>query len=124
MLLRFNNIFDDFDLFVNGYTAYKEDIRTVEKSDKFVIKMQVPGYAQEDIDVSVMKDKILKISGKKQFKEDKLFQNKSSFEKSWTLPRYVDKTNISAKCINGELFVEIPKIKEDKTEEIRKILVQ
>lgn len=94
------------------------DISETDKSYEFEIEL--PGMKREDIEIEVS-DGILTVKGEK--KEEKKEEKKGykkiersygKFERSFTLPQYIDEKNISAKFENGLLNISIPKSPEAK----------
>ena len=98
-------------------------IEVFEKEDKFVVKAEVPGMKEEDIDVSVVGD-TLTIKGERkaesEVKEDDYYcyeRSYGSFFRSIALPS-VDAKNIEASYEDGVLEVSLPKAAEVKPEKI------
>ncbi len=95
------------------------DISETDKSYEF--EVELPGMKREDIEIEV-NDGILTVKGEKreEKKEEKKGYKKiersyGKFERSFSLPQYIDEKNISAKFENGLLNVSIPKSPEAKT---------
>ena len=95
-----------------------------EKEDKFVVKAEIPGMKEEDIDVSVVGD-MLTIKGEKksetEVKEEDYYcceHSYGSFSRSIALPSTVDATKIEAAYENGILEVSLPKAPEVKPKKI------
>ena len=100
-------------------------IDVLEKEDKYVVKVELPGVKEEDIDVSVAGD-MLTISGEKQaeseVKKKGYYYNESSygsFSRSVTMPSSVDAGKIEASYDKGVLEITLPKAPEVKTKKIR-----
>jgi HSP20 family protein len=90
-------------------------IEVFEKKNKFVVKAELPGMKEEDIDVSVDSD-ILTIKGKRQaeseVKEEEYYlceRSYGSFSRSIALPSSVDAKKIEASYEDGVLEVNLPK---------------
>ena len=101
-------------------------IEVFEKEDKFVVKAELPGIKEEDVDVSVVDD-ILTIKGEKktenEVKEEDYYRcerSYGSFFRSIGLPSNVDAKKIEASYEDGVLEVTLPKAVEAK---LRKITV-
>jgi HSP20 family protein len=97
----------------------------LEKENEYLIEITAPGLKKEDIKIELEND-ILRISSEiednKEDKNDGYYRRefyKSSFERSFTIPKIADKNAISAKMEDGILIVEIPKLKEEKSENIK-----
>ncbi len=95
-----------------------------EKDDKFVVKAELPGMKEEDIDVSVVGD-TLSIKGEKktetEVKEEDYYRCErayGSFYRSIPLPSTVDASKIEANFEDGVLEVTLPKSAEVKTKKI------
>jgi HSP20 family protein len=90
-------------------------IEVIEKKDRFLIKAELPGIKEEDINVSISGD-MLTIEGEKRMesetkKEDYYYSEASygSFSRSVSLPSTIDASKISADCSDGVLEITLPK---------------
>ena len=99
-------------------------IEVFEKGDKFIIKAEVPGMKEEDVDVSVVGD-TLTIKGEKkaesEVKGDDYYcceRSYGSFFRSIALPSTVDTKKIEASYDNGVLEVTLPKAAEVKPKKV------
>jgi len=99
-------------------------IEVFDKEDKFVVKAEVPGMKEDDIDVSVVGD-TLTIRGEKkaetEVKEEDYYcceRSYGSFSRSIALPSHVDANKIDADYENGVLEVSLPKKPEVKPKKI------
>jgi HSP20 family protein len=99
-------------------------LEILEKSDKFVIKAEMPGIKEEDIEVSVS-DNTLTIRGEKKAdkevkEEDYYFSETSygSFFRSVSLPSNADAEAIAASIDDGILEVDIPKVADVKPKKV------
>jgi HSP20 family protein len=95
-----------------------------EKDDKFVVKAEVPGMKDEDIDVSVVGDTLM-IKGEKktesEVKETDYYRCErayGSFYRSIPLPSTVDTNKIEANFEDGVLEVTLPKSAEVKPKKV------
>jgi HSP20 family protein len=95
-----------------------------EKEDKFVVKAELPGMKEEDIDVSVVGD-TLSIKGEKkteiEVKEEDYYRCErtyGSFYRSIPLPSTVDANKIEASFEDGVLEVTLPKSAKVKPKKI------
>jgi HSP20 family protein len=95
-----------------------------EKDDKFVVKAELPGMKEEDIDVSVVGN-TLTIKGEKktetEVKEEDYYRcerSYGSFYRSIPLPSTVDASKIEASYEGGVLEVTLPKTAEVKPKKI------
>ena len=99
-------------------------IEVFEREDKFVVKAELPGMKEEDIDVSVVGD-TLTIKGERraetEAKEENYYcceRSYGSFFRSIALPSTVDAKKIEASYDSGVLEVSLPKVAEVKPKKI------
>ena len=93
-------------------------IEVFEKEDKFVVKAELPGMNEEDIDVSVVGE-TLTIKGEKRTESEVKEEDYhccecsyGSFFRAITLPSTVDADKVEARYEAGVLEVSIPKAPE------------
>jgi len=96
-----------------------------ENENEYLVEISAPGLKKEDIKIELEND-VLKISSSVEDKKEEKNENyyrrefyKSSFERSFAIPKGVNKDEISATMNDGILIVEIPKTKEEKKENIK-----
>ena len=124
MLVPRRNNFDLFDNFFNDdFFAKKETslMKTdiIEKKDKYILKMDLPGFSKEDINLS-LKNGYLEVSAKvekeeKNDEEEKYLHRERFYgecERSFYVGDDVNKENIEAEFKDGILFIEVPKKEE------------
>jgi HSP20 family protein len=99
----------------------------VETDEHFVLKADLPGLAEEDVNVEV-EDNVLTVSGERNAEhEDKregyvrVERSYGAFRRSLTLPEGVDPEGVSASFDKGVLEVRIPKPEERKP---RRVAIQ
>lgn len=99
-------------------------IEVFEKEDKFVVKAELPGMKEEDIDISVIGD-TLTIKGERkaesEVKEEDYYcceRSYGSFSRSIAVPSNVDAKKIEASYEDGVLEVILPKAPEVKPKKI------
>ena len=99
-------------------------IDVFEKEDKFVVKAELPGMREDDIDVSVVAD-TLTIKGEKkteaEVKEDDYYhceRSYGSFFRTVALPSHVDAKKIEASYEEGVLEITLPKVPEVKPKKV------
>jgi HSP20 family protein len=99
-------------------------IEVFEKKDKFVVKAELPGMKEDDIDVSVIGD-TLTIKGERktesEVKEEDYYcceRSYGSFSRSIALPSSVDAKKIEANYGDGVLEVSLPKSPEVKAKKV------
>jgi HSP20 family protein len=105
--------------------AFSPTLDVVEKEDKFVVKLELPGVKEEDVDVSVAGD-MLTIAGEKQaeseVKKKGYHYSESSygsFSRSVTMPSAIDTSKIEANYDKGVLEITLPKALEVKSKKIK-----
>ena len=108
-------------------SAYVPAFEVKETNEAFVLKADIPGVAESDVDIAVHNN-ILTISGTRNAEERKegdsfaLYERQyGSFSRSFSLPDTADGERVEAKLENGVLALTIWKKAEAKP---RKILVQ
>jgi HSP20 family protein len=107
--------------------AWTPALDVSETQDRFVIQVELPGVAPEDVDISV-ENSMLTVQGERRFynemKEDdfvRVERRFGSFARSITLPSTADPEAIQASFDAGVLTIEVPKKEEAKP---RKIQIQ
>jgi len=95
-----------------------------EKADRFVVKAELPGMKEDDIDVSVVGD-TLSIRGEKktetEIKDEDYYRcerSYGSFYRSIPIPSNVDANKIEASFEDGVLEVALPKSAKVKPKKI------
>jgi len=118
---RFGNGIDQNEA-THGNWAPAVDI--FEQGDDLVIRAEIPGVDKEDIDIDV-ENNTLTIRGERKrdeaFKRDNAYRMEriyGSFARSFTLPRTVDASGITAGYKNGVLELMLPKAEEAKPKKI------
>jgi len=99
-------------------------IELIERDDRFVVRAELPGMKEEDIDVSVVGD-TLTIRGEKKASTEVKGENYyccersyGSFFRSIALPSTIDAKKIDANYEDGVLEVSLPKAAEVKPKKI------
>ena len=99
-------------------------IDVVEEDDKYLVKAELPGVDEKDINVSISGN-ILTIDGEKEMKsegkKDGYHYSEStygSFSRSITIPSSVDMSKIEADCDKGVLEISLPKMPDTKPKKI------
>ncbi|HZQ91536.1 MAG TPA: Hsp20/alpha crystallin family protein [Terriglobales bacterium] len=96
-----------------------------ETENNIVLKLEVPGIQEKDIDVRVQ-DHTLVVRGERKFEEEEKQENfhriersYGAFSRSFTLPNTVDTENVSATYENGVLNITLAKRAEAKPKQIK-----
>jgi len=97
----------------------------LEDENKIVVKAELPGMTEKDIDVSILGD-TLTIKGEKKKEEEKkekhyhrLERTYGAFHRTVTLPSSVASEKTKASFKNGILEIEMPKKEEAKPKQIK-----
>ena len=105
-------------------TSWMPTVDISETENGYEIHTELPGVVESDVNVSVT-DNLLTIKGEKQQEEkteDKNYhrveRRYGSFQRSFTLPRNVETTDIKAEFKDGVLTLNIPKTEAAKPKEI------
>ena len=111
-------------LFPSEETVWAPAIDVLEKEDKFLVKVELPGVKEEDVNVSVAGG-TLTIEGEKRTESE--LKNRGycyretsygSFSRSITIPSTVDAGKIEANYDKGVLEISLPKAPEVKPKKI------
>lgn len=109
----------------DGERGWTPALDIFEKDDRFVVKAELPGMKEDDIDVSVVGD-TLTIKGEKKTEEEideedyyHMERTYGSFLRSISLPSNVNADKIEAKYEDGVLEVSLPKIAEVKPKRVK-----
>ena len=108
-------------------TAFAPAFEVKETNDAFVVRADLPGVAEADLDVAVH-NSVLTVSGSRHAEERKEDENFAlyerqfgSFSRSFSLPDTADGERIDAKLTDGVLTLSIAKKAQAKP---RKIAIQ
>jgi len=101
------------------------NVEFAEKTDSFVVSIEVPGIDPKDIEV-LFRNGLLTVRGKKEREatEDpgirfhRSERSYGGFERNLRLPAAVDDKLIAASCRNGLLTVTLPKTAETRAQTI------
>ena len=122
----FNTVFDTPSGTSNGNVLrrWMPAMDLVERGDHFVLKADLPGLSEEDVNIEV-EDRVLTISGerKEQHEEGKegyhrVERSFGSFSRSLTLPQGIDPEAVTAEFDRGVLEIRIPKPEQRKPRKI------
>jgi len=96
-----------------------------ETKNDIVVKVELPGMDQKDIDISLSDGHLIIKGEKKQEKEEKeenyhfIERSYGTFTRSVHLPKEVKRDKISASYKNGVLKVLLPKSEEAKKKDVK-----
>lgn len=96
----------------------------IETDDDYRIDLDVPGMSKDDLKINYQDNK-LTVSGERTINHSdeneeyvRVERSFGQFHRSFTLPRTVDASNISASYENGVLSVRVPKTETVKPRQI------
>jgi HSP20 family protein len=127
---RLNSIFNDFALPEGEQESlamgnFIPPVDVYEDAQQLVLKLEVPGIRQEDLDVRV-ENQTLTIKGERKLEKDEKQENfhrierrYGSFTRSFTLPQTVDTTAPKATYENGVLTIALPKKEAAKPKQVK-----
>jgi HSP20 family protein len=103
--------------------TFDPSIDVHESDDEVAFVCDVPGIKQEDLEVT-LENQVLTIKGTRKFegKENEqvmLGRTYGSFNRSCSLPEYVDDENLTASLADGVLTIRIPKQAKAKPKKIQ-----
>lgn len=122
----FDRLFEDFGL----PALFSEETRFVpvfdvsETENELIVKAEVPGMDQKDIDISLSRGMLTIKGEKKQEKEDKtehyhtVERHYGSFSRTMRLPSEVEADKVDATYKDGVLKITLPKSETSKARKI------
>ena len=124
---RFHSIFRDFKESESPLTTanFVPPVDIYEDEKKVVIKLEVPGIEEKDLDVRV-ENNTLTVRGERKFESEEKEENfhriersYGSFYRAFTLPTTVDADHVEAKYTAGVLKLELKKKVEAQPKQIK-----
>ena len=122
---RFKPLFRGFDQSASQTAGFVPAVDIYEDAEKVVLKLEVPGVEEKDLDVRVEKN-TLTVKGQRNFEKEEKEENfhrierrYGSFYRSFTLPTSVDAENVDAKYNAGVLKLELKKKPEAQPKQIK-----
>ncbi len=125
---RLNSIFGNLNPETEGAlttASFVPAVDVYEDEKKVVIKLEVPGIQEKDLDVSV-ENNTLTVKGERKFAAEEKEENfhrierrYGSFYRAFTLPTTVDTDSIDAKYDAGVLKLELKKKPEAQPKQIK-----
>jgi len=124
---RVNSIFQDFAGDNQSVTAasFAPAVDVYENAEKLVLKLDVPGIKEEDLDIRV-ENQTLTVRGERKFESEEKEENfhrierrYGSFYRSFSLPTSVDTENVQANYEAGVLKLELKKKASAQPRQIR-----
>jgi HSP20 family protein len=106
-------------------TAFAPPVDVYEDEHQVILKIEVPGIDEKDIDIRV-ENNTLTVHGERKFEKEEKEENfrrvesqYGSFTRTFTLPTTVDAENIQADYDKGVLKVKLSKKSEAKPRQIK-----
>ena len=122
---RFKPLFRSFDQGAGLTAGFVPAVDIYEDAEKVVLKLEVPGIEEKDLDVRVEKN-TLTVKGERKFSGEEKEENfhrierrYGSFYRAFTLPNSVDTENVDAKYNAGVLKLELKKKAEAQPKQIK-----
>jgi HSP20 family protein len=127
---RLNSIFHDFGRSVGEDESlaagnFVPPVDVYEDAQKVVLKLEVPGVKQEDLDIRV-ENQTLTVKGERKFEAEEKEENfhrierrYGSFVRSFTLPQSVDPDAVTATYDAGVLSISLAKKAEAKPKQVK-----
>jgi HSP20 family protein len=126
---RLNSIFNDFarpeDDESLAMGSFIPPVDVYEDAQQLVLKLEVPGVKQEDLDVR-LENQTLTIKGERKFEKDEKQENfhrierrYGSFVRSFTLPETVDASAAKANYEAGVLSISLAKKEAAKPKQVK-----
>jgi HSP20 family protein len=128
---RMNSLFQDFSRNQGGEadlpttTGFVPPVDVYEDGHKIVLKLEVPGIKQDDLDIRI-ENNTLTVRGERKFEKEEKEENfhrierrYGSFFRAFTLPTTVDTENVKANYDSGVLRLELDKRAEAKPKQIK-----
>ena len=118
---RFNTLFRDLNEGEAPLTAasFVPAVDVYEDEKKVVLKLDVPGIEEKDLDVSV-ENHTLTVKGERKFAGEEKEENfYGSFYRAFTLPTTVDTESVAANYSAGVLKLELKKKPEAQPKQIK-----
>jgi HSP20 family protein len=120
---RLNSIFRESESLTGGNFVPAVDV--YEDVQKVVLKLEVPGVKQEDLDIRLV-NQTLTVKGERKFEKEEKEENfrriersYGSFVRSFTVPQTVDTESVGANYENGVLTITLNKKAEAKPKQVK-----
>ena len=125
---RMNSIFQEFnrgDGDVMSTAAFVPPVDVYEDEHKVVLKLEVPGMKESDLDIQ-LENNVLTVKGERKFEKEEKEENfhrierrYGSFYRSFTIPSTVNADSVKANYDAGVLKIELEKRAEAKPKQIK-----
>ena len=105
--------------------AWTPQVDVYETAESIVLKADLPGMSQNDVEISV-EGNTLTVKGERKFEKEvnekdyyRMERSYGTFTRSFTLPPTVDSDKIDAAFAQGVLKITLPKREESKPKQIK-----
>ena len=125
---RMNSLFQEFnrnDGDALTTAAFVPPVDIYEDEHKIVLKLEVPGLDEKDLDIQ-LENNVLTVRGERKFEKEEKEENfhrierrYGSFYRSFTVPNTVNTENVKASYDAGVLRLELEKRAEAKPKQIK-----
>ena len=120
---EFDQLFERFSRVWEGAPAgtWRWDIDVREEEDQVVVRAEAPGFEPSDFDLQVRGNQLLLRARRQTTQEDAqkgVVRQEQEFYQTFTLPQGIDPEKVSAKYVNGVLYVTLPKTQQTKARKI------
>ncbi len=125
---RLNSLFQEFarpESETADGSSFVPPVDIYEDAQKLVLKLEVPGIKQEDLDIRV-ENQILTVTGERKFESEEKQENFhrierrfGNFVRTFTLPQTIDTEAVSANYDAGVLNISLAKKAEAKPKQIK-----
>jgi HSP20 family protein len=97
----------------NGTSLFEPAVNVIENKDVYEMQLAIPGYTKDEVKLSI-ENNTLTISAEYEQKEESASYSrrefvKTSFERSFSLPRSIDQEKVEASFENGILNIKLPR---------------
>jgi HSP20 family protein len=126
---RMNSLFQEYNRSGEGdaltTAAFVPPVDIYEDEHKIVLKLEVPGMKESDLDIQ-LENNVLTVKGERKFETEEKEENfhrierrYGSFYRSFTIPNTVNPENVKASYESGVLKLELEKRAEAKPKQIK-----
>jgi len=104
--------------------SFEPNVAIWEQEGQFLLEMELPGFAQEDVNIEILPTGILSIRGERSLAtsdDAKLvsgFERQGRIQKEYKLPNSVEPDSIDARLLHGMLTITLGKKAKAKARKI------
>jgi HSP20 family protein len=110
---------------LNGQGSWQPPMDVVETAEAVLCLLELPSMRRDDVSIT-LEDNVLTVSGEKRLRRDgnqegelRLHERRyGRFQRSLTLPRYVDGSQVRASFEDGLLAITLPKVEQARARQI------